>query len=109
MTKPSKRRKASGDYQVGYGRPPSGSRFQPGKSGNPCGRPKGVKSIGQVLADALQRVVTIQEGGRQKKTAAHPPAAERERISRQTSKGPWFFPPSGTSHSPSAHFRQPKC
>jgi Family of unknown function (DUF5681) len=67
MPKPSKRRKAPGDYQVGYGRPPSGSRFQPGKSGNHCGRPKGVKSIGQVLADALQRVVTIQEGGRQKK------------------------------------------
>lgn len=28
------------DYEVGYGRPPVGTRFRPGKSGNPSGRPK---------------------------------------------------------------------
>ena len=28
-------------YEVGYGKPPQATRFQPGKSGNPKGRPKG--------------------------------------------------------------------
>ncbi len=29
--------------EVGYGKPPAEHRFQPGKSGNPGGRPKGAK------------------------------------------------------------------
>ena len=29
-------------YAVGYGRPPTSSQFQPGQSGNPQARPKGV-------------------------------------------------------------------
>ena len=28
-------------YEVGYGKPPAGTRFKPGQSGNPAGRPKG--------------------------------------------------------------------
>ena len=28
-------------YEVGYGKPPKATRFKPGKSGNPGGRPKG--------------------------------------------------------------------
>jgi hypothetical protein len=30
-------------YEVGYGKPPAHSRFKPGQSGNPSGRPKGSK------------------------------------------------------------------
>lgn len=29
----------SDDYEIGYRRPPKGSRFRPGQSGNPRGRP----------------------------------------------------------------------
>ncbi len=38
----SRKRGKSGqpDYEVGYGKPPAHSRFQPGRSGNPKGRPK---------------------------------------------------------------------
>jgi hypothetical protein len=32
-------------YEVGYGKPPQATRFQPGKSGNPKGRPKGSKKV----------------------------------------------------------------
>ena len=32
----------SGNYAVGYGRPPSHSRFRKGVSGNPRGRPRGM-------------------------------------------------------------------
>ena len=31
--------------KVGYGRPPLTTRFKPGESGNPRGRPKGSKSL----------------------------------------------------------------
>ena len=28
------------DYEIGYGKPPKQTRFKPGQSGNPRGRPK---------------------------------------------------------------------
>ena len=31
-------------YEVGYGKPPEASRFKPGRSGNPKGRPRGSKN-----------------------------------------------------------------
>jgi hypothetical protein len=55
-------------YQVGYCRPPEQSRFKPGQSGNPRGRPKGPRSIDQVLRQALKRRVNDPRGGRRKIT-----------------------------------------
>ena len=31
-------------YEVGYGKPPTGSQFKPGRSGNPKGRARGAKN-----------------------------------------------------------------
>jgi hypothetical protein len=53
-------------YNVGYCRPPLHSRFKPGQSGNPRGRPKGPKGIEQVLRQALERRVPDPRGGRRK-------------------------------------------
>ena len=50
-------------YEVGYGRPPRHSRFKPGQSGNPKGRPKGSKSLKTLLEEALSSPITITEGG----------------------------------------------
>ena len=56
----------SNDYDVGYGRPPKATRFEPGKSGNPKGRPKGSKSLKSCLAAELTETITIKEGGKTK-------------------------------------------
>lgn len=46
------------DYNVGYGKPPKETRFKPGKSGNPRGRPKGAKNKRPALnGDRLQAII----------------------------------------------------
>jgi hypothetical protein len=54
---PPRDERTSREEKVGYRRPPIHTRFKPGQSGNPRGRPKGSKSIDQVLRQALQRRV----------------------------------------------------
>ena len=51
-------------YSVGYGKPPKHSRFKPGHSGNPKGRPKGAQSDSTLLQAELKRSVAITENGR---------------------------------------------
>lgn len=51
-------------YSVGYGKPPKHSRFKPGQSGNPKGRPKGAQSANALLQAELKRSVAITENGR---------------------------------------------
>ncbi len=58
---------AASDYEIGYGRSPAATRFQPGQSGNPRGRPKGARSIGQMLQQALNRRVPVHENGRERR------------------------------------------
>jgi Family of unknown function (DUF5681) len=54
----------SPDYEIGYGKPPIHSRFKPGGIGNPQGRPKKKKSVGQMIEEALMTRVKIEENGR---------------------------------------------
>lgn len=56
-------------YVVGYGKPPVHSRFQPGQSGNPAGRCKGVPNIATDVKRTLLKPVHLkQEGRTQKRT-----------------------------------------
>jgi hypothetical protein len=57
------RRPPGAASEIGYCRPPMHSRFQPGQSGNPRGRPKGPRSIEKVLRQALERRVPDPRGG----------------------------------------------
>jgi Family of unknown function (DUF5681) len=57
-------------YKIGYCRPPRSTQFKAGTSGNPRGRPKGIKSVAKLLEEALSRRVTIQENGRERKMRA---------------------------------------
>ncbi|MBE7204544.1 MAG: hypothetical protein INR70_43050 [Parafilimonas terrae] len=62
--------KPTGDYEVGYGRPPPHTRFKPGQSGNPKGRAKGARDVKTFLEEALRQEflekVTIVEGGKRR-------------------------------------------
>lgn len=48
---------------VGYGHPPEEHRFKPGESGNPRGRPKGVKNHNTILHEILHRKLPIRDRG----------------------------------------------
>ncbi len=54
----------SGDYEVGYAKPPEHTRFQPGQSGNPRGRPKGTKNLKTDLMEELGEKILVREGDR---------------------------------------------
>jgi hypothetical protein len=52
--------------KVGYGRPPVHSRFKPGHSGNPKGRPKGQRNLASEIARAMAMPVPVTVNGRRK-------------------------------------------
>jgi hypothetical protein len=51
------------DYEVGYGRPPVHTRFKPGQSGNPAGRPKGAQNFTTEVDAELKETILVKEGG----------------------------------------------
>lgn len=63
----------AGDYEVGYGKPPAQTRFQPGQSGNPKGRPRGSKNrqplvgleqLKRIVLQEAYRKIPVSEAGR---------------------------------------------
>ena len=55
-----------GEYQIGYGKPPAGRRFQKGQSGNPTGRRR-TKGLPELLVAALNAPVTVTTEGERRK------------------------------------------
>ena len=62
---------------VGPGRPPRHTRFKPGQSGNPHGRPKGSKNFATILQQQLRKKVTITVDGKPKRMAVQEVIARR--------------------------------
>jgi hypothetical protein len=57
---------ADPDYQVGYKRPPLGTRWKEGQSGNLRGRPRGTQNFPTLLRKALNKKITVIEDGRRR-------------------------------------------
>lgn len=60
MNKP--KRQPTGDYAVGYAKPPEANRFKPGQSGNPRGRSKGNKNLNTYLLEEAKSLVALNNG-----------------------------------------------
>ena len=68
-----KKLKGSPGYDVGYAKPPVETRFKPGQSGNPNGRPKGSKNkrsgtseepLKEIVLAEAYRVIPVKDGDR---------------------------------------------
>src|SRR6266851_4390533 len=75
------------DYEVGYGRPPRHTRFEPGRSGNPRGRPGGSKNLSSLLSEALNEPVIVVENGRRRKITKR--RAIIKQLVNGSAKGDW--------------------
>ena len=75
------------DYEVGYGKPPRHTRFKPGRSGNPRGRPSGSKNLSTLLNEALNEPVIVAENGGQRKISKR--RAIIKQLVNQSAKGDW--------------------
>ena len=55
------------DDRVGYRRPPKQTRFKPGQSGNPKGRPKHARNLKSEFLEELGEIIRVREGDREMK------------------------------------------
>lgn len=55
------------DDEVGYCKPPKQTRFKPGQSGNPNGKPRGSRGLRTELRSELGELVTITENGKSRR------------------------------------------
>lgn len=59
------------EYEVGYGKPPVHSQFQPGISGNPKGKRKGRKNTKTMIREITFAPIEIQVQGKTQKITAY--------------------------------------
>lgn len=58
---------AEAEYRVGYGKPPTHTRFKAGQSGNPRGRPKAARGLNTIVRDTLTQKVAVRTSAGEKK------------------------------------------
>jgi Family of unknown function (DUF5681) len=66
-------------FAVGYKKPPRHSRFQPGQSGNPRGRQKGVRNLATDVKRTLEVPVRLNDQGKARRVSTQEAALLRLR------------------------------
>ena len=71
MAQKKQKGQPTGDYPVGYCRPPATHRFRPGQSGNPTGQRKArqVKTTADELKEIAATKVTVRDGDKTRKVS----------------------------------------
>ena len=95
---PGPRAAPAPDYEVGYGRPPKHTRFQPGRSGNPSGSSKGQRSAREAVdrGEVLAEQILLKEGGierRMSRETALLKALYAKALKGDTRAAGFFLPP----------------
>jgi hypothetical protein len=65
------RKRLKAEQKVGYKNPPMRTRFKPGQSGNPAGRPKASKNFRTLMAELITQRVRVTENGKSRSIPAH--------------------------------------
>jgi len=83
----AREKRSDGDYDVGFGKPPKGSQFKPGVSGNPKGRPKWKNDgmLTDLVGKELYRAMRINQNGERISMPALQVALRR--LSRMAAEG----------------------
>ena len=68
----------SKNWEVGYGRPPKHTQFQPNQSGNPAGRPKGSQNTRTIIRSALDQKIVVTTNGEAKRMTKREVAAAQQ-------------------------------
>lgn len=66
---PSSESVAEVGYEVGRGKPPRHSRFKPGQSGNPRGRPRQAKGLKTIIREIMTEKVAVRLAGGERKVS----------------------------------------
>jgi hypothetical protein len=66
----SEKNRPTGDYEVGYCKPPVAHRFKHGNKANPKGRRRGSQNRKIVIQDVMLEAVTVREGDQIKQMSA---------------------------------------
>jgi len=68
-------------HEVGFGKPPTATRFKPGETRNPKGRPRGSKNVTTILRkEADEKMEFVEDGKRKKMTKME--IATRQQINK---------------------------
>jgi len=67
-------------WETGYAKPPVETRFAPGKSGNPKGRPKGTKNVATIVRTIADEPVEYTSRGKKRRAPAKEVILRRQQL-----------------------------